>query len=116
MSSNLPHLSYIPWIEVLIQTCRQTIFVSLLETGLASFIMEAYSLHVSRQLDLISRYVIPLDFAIMWMVNILVATSDTGYIFGPEVNNAQAFEDRLAVLDALTWVNTALLLVGRRRV
>ena len=112
VSSNLPQLSYIPWIEVLIQCCRQSVFVSLLETGLASFLMENYSLIASRNLDRFSRLVVPADFALILLYNMLVATSSTGYIFGSEPNNFEAFESRLQTLNVLTWVNMTLLIVS----
>ena len=112
LSSNLPHLAYTPWIEVLIQTCRQSIFVSLVETALASFTMENCSLHVSRLLDKFSRVVIPANFVLMWAYNFAVVTSDTGYIFGSEVNNHQAFDGRLQALNIVTWVDMGLLLVA----
>ena len=113
VSAALPHLSYLPWMDILIQCCRQTIFVTLMETAAASYLMEQRSVHVSMYLDQFARVVIPLDFFIMLLTLFVVGTSDPGYLFGPADNNHKDFEDGLKILSVMTWVNAiSLVLAG----
>ena len=105
------HLSYLPWMDILIQCCRQTVFVTLMETAAASYLMERWSVHISMYLDQFACVIIPTDFCIMLIALFVIGTSDPGFLFGAADNNHEAFEQGLKILGAMTWVNMGFLVV-----
>mmetsp|Transcript_55239 Transcript_55239/g.124441 ORF Transcript_55239/g.124441 Transcript_55239/m.124441 type:complete len:561 (-) Transcript_55239:47-1729(-) len=67
-ASTLPAVNYLIWFTVFMNTCRFFVFLSLVETVIAQYLIDNVSFRLALSLDRFSRKVIPLNFLVVMLI------------------------------------------------
>jgi len=106
LTSGLPPVSYVMFMDVFVLSQRLMVVVSLLETVCTWYITEYVSTQVALALDCFARVFVPVNYLVY---NAILFAIGNSYVSGDE----GAYEETLSLLEIFAWGNLCLVvLVG----
>lgn len=103
MMAELPPVSHAMFITNFILFQRLMVVIGLFETASCWYITECYSTRVGSSLDKLSRVFVPLDYVLFTLVIFILGHQGS--------EDHKAYEHKLSLLEAVTWVNFGMLFV-----
>jgi len=103
MSAGLPPVSHEMFINNFVLFQRLMVVVGLFETASCWYITECFSTRVGSSLDKLSRVLVPLDYVLFTFTLFISGTNG--------IEDHEAYEDRLKILEAFIWVNFFMMFV-----